>query len=157
MDNKRKEEIVSRIKYLCDTKKFNVDFSEFDIDFPVHINSISTDENSQSDEIMVCDFVRLINKNDRFSFSVCGDADPKTIAYCVLSGYSQKKEKRTENKTIARISICDDSYIDVNSSQIREKIAEEVKKYVLNNWEKVISTEHKFSNDKWYVDFDIAI
>lgn len=29
MDNERKEEIVSRIKYLCDTKKFNVDFSEF--------------------------------------------------------------------------------------------------------------------------------
>lgn len=156
MDKERREEIVSRIKYLCDTKKFDVDFSEFDIDFPTHIRSIPTGKNS-SDEIIAYDLVKLTNKIDRFSLSVCGDADPKVIAYCILSGYSKKKEKRTENNTMARISVCDDSYIDVNSSQIREKIAEAVKKYVLSNWEEVVSTEHKFANDKWHVDFDITI
>lgn len=95
MTQEKQDEIIECVKYLCDNKRYDVDFDELEIRFaytrsPVYRN-----------HVRIYDSVEIVNKQDKYIFAVDGDTDSRAISKFLLDGYIKEKEYYIRKQTEA--------------------------------------------------------
>ena len=87
MTQEKQNEIIECVKYLCDNKKYDVDFDEIEIHFTYYMRPICRNY------VVVDDCVDIINKQYRYIFTVASHCDPRTISKFLLDGYMKEKSR----------------------------------------------------------------